>query len=104
MTDQPVRTVVTDRAGETERPIVAVKLRPLTLVLVRVARVFLMSLVGFLGVSLAGDLQTGLDVLEFGQRLHGAARLAVAPAAMSLIWNAIEMLNRWDVTRPEMRG
>jgi hypothetical protein len=45
-----------------------------------------------------------MPVQDFGQLLLTCASLAVAPAAISLIQNLIELLAKLDATNPELRA
>lgn len=69
--------------------------------LIRFGRTYLQGLVGFLvaggAASVAG---VNIGVGDF----WNAAGLAFAPAVISLIHNAIELLTKLDVTNPELRA
>lgn len=72
---------------------------------VRAVRVYLMSLLGFLGMTSAGALPTQpITPNAAFSLLLTAAGYALAPAFVSLVWNLIEILNKWDATHPELRG
>jgi hypothetical protein len=97
MSDEP-EVVVTDRPGA-ELPTV----RPLpwyAMIGVRVLRVYLMGLVGFLTAGIVGSP----DAVEFATLLRHAASLAVAPAAVSLLVNSTEILTKLDQTQPQLRA
>lgn len=77
-------------------------------VLIRVFRTYLQSLLGFITI-LSSDRLTeavGLKIPagDFGGLLVIAASLAVAPAAMAFIQNAIEILAKLDVSNPKVRA
>jgi hypothetical protein len=77
-------------------------------VLVRTARVYLQSLAGFIIAGGTGLVEAATDVKmpigNFLQLLIASASLAVAPAALTLLQNAVELLAKFDETRPTMRG
>ena len=76
-------------------------------VLIRVARTYLQSLVGFvLAVESGAAAGVGLSMPanDFVERLIVAASMAAAPAAMALLQNAIEILSRLDRSAPQMRA
>lgn len=72
------------------------------MVAIRVARVYLQSLLGFLTTAAVGVDRLQADDLLATIWLN--AGFAIAPAFMSLLMNAIEILNKWDITNPEMRA
>jgi hypothetical protein len=78
------------------------------LVLVRAVRTYLQALVGFLVVGFAAGLIPFVDnpiaATDFVHKLGGAASLAVAPAVISILQNAIELLGKLDVHNPRLRG
>lgn len=112
--DEPVKTVVTDRAGETERPITVVKVGPVKLILIRVLRTFIQSFLGFAGLLVfgsfaldAGDWAKWLDstyLLDLWRRILVCAIVALAISLVSLLQNVAEFLARVDVNQPTLRG
>ena len=75
--------------------------------LIRGARVYLQSLVGFLlaaGTGAAAAVGVNLPVGDFGKLLLSAGSMAVAPAFISLIQNSIEMLTKLDSSSPQLRA
>ena len=109
------KVLVTER-GELDRDVMATtppdtpNLRVVVMngalrVLVRVVRVYLMSLIGFLGIAATGTLPTDpVAPLDAWQKIVLAAGLALYPAFVSLLWNALELLARVDEKAPEVRG
>jgi len=114
LTVQPVRTIVTERAGEIEAPILVVKVPPWKQVLVRVARTFLQAFLGFALLLVVGSLTVDaanwarwLDsayLLDLGRRVLVCAIVASAIALVSLGQNALELVLRLDATNPRLRG
>lgn len=105
------KTVVTARADmvtDTQQASVTVVAMPgWQIALVRCCRVYLQSLVGFLlaGVSgLADAAGVTIPAEDFAHKLVIAGSLAVAPAAISLIQNIIELLAKLDATNPTLRA
>lgn len=79
-------------------PDLVVKTRsPLARTLTRIARVYINAIVGMLSVVL-GNLAPGYLTPpdEFGQKFLLAAGLALAPAAITLLTNAAEVLAKLD--------
>lgn len=70
-------------------------------VLVRGARVYGQSFVGFIGAAAVGST---VGLVEGGNVFAVAAQLAVYPAATSLIMNAVEMLVQLDASMPKLRA
>lgn len=72
---------------------------------VRVVRVYLQCLMGFLvvGGTGLGDA-AGVPLDQFGGSFIVAVKLAVAPAVVTLIQNTLEIVTKLDVTRPELRA
>ncbi len=74
---------------------------------VRVLRTYLQSLLGFVvAVSTGAAAGVGIHIAvgDFGDLLLKSAGLAVAPAAVSMIQNAIEILTKLDMTNPQARA
>jgi len=74
---------------------------------VRVLRTYLQSLVGFvLAVSTGAAAGVGINLAvgDFGDLMLKSAGLAVAPAMMSLLQNAIEILTSLDQSHPQARA
>lgn len=73
-------------------------------VIVRATRVYLMSILGLLGVDAQhGTLQAD-DFAHFGPLLLRALNMALAPALVSLLWNINEHFQGWADKFPEMRA
>jgi hypothetical protein len=70
---------------------------------VRALRVYLQSLVAFLTIAPAA-VAGGILPAEFAMNVQQAALMAVAPAAMSLIQNALELIIRLDESSPKLRA
>jgi hypothetical protein len=102
------KTVVTDRADA--RSVLNPEIVPMPawqIALVRTARVYLQSLAGFVtagATGFAGAVGVPLAVGDFSTLLVQAASLAVAPAAMTLLQNAIELLASIDTKNPAFRA
>jgi hypothetical protein len=101
MAEQP-HLVTTDRPqlGEVAR------VRPLpwyAMIGVRVARLYLMTLLGLLGAGQTGVIDP-VNALAFAVQLKGAALAAIGPAVVCLLWNATEILAQLDVRKPELRA
>ena len=62
-----------------------------------------MTLTGLLSARLTG-LDGGVMAGAFLDVLALCAQMALAPAAMSLLTNTVEVLNKLDVKFPLMRG
>lgn len=91
--DQPISTP----AGIPDLKVVAVsKARQIA---IRTARTYLQALVGFLvagGTGAAAAVGVNMPAGDFLQLLGSAASLAVAPAAIALLHNAVELLGELD--------
>lgn len=104
------KTVIADRAADSAAKVdrtILVALAPWKIAGIRALRVYLQSLVGFLlagGSGAAGAVGITMPVGDFGALLVSCASLAVAPAAISLIQNVIELLAKIDQTNPTLRG
>lgn len=105
------KTVVTARADVTtdkqQAAVVVVTMPGWQIALVRCCRVYLQSLVGFLvatgtGATAAAGLT--MPMTDFYHVLATSASMAVAPAAISLIQNVIELLAKLDATNPTLRA
>lgn len=73
------------------------------MVLVRVTRNYLQVVLGLLtadGLGVVEMAQSG----DFWVHLYVAGKVALAPAAVALIQNAIEFLTKLDVNRPGLRA
>jgi hypothetical protein len=92
------------------RPNILVQtMTPVAQVLVRGARTFLQSLVGFLLVVMAGrtiidNVGVMIPAVDFLDALKIAASLAVAPTVISLLQNLVELLSRLDEVFPKARA
>ena len=118
--EEVIKTVVTDRgAGESpeDRSILRtpagqanveiVALSVWTQVGIRVLRTYAQSVLGFvLAVESGAAAGVGLAMpaQDFGKRLLVALSMAAAPAAVSLLQNFVELLNRLDQTNPTFRA
>ena len=110
MPDRPIQTVLVGRDGIAPTvaatpggmPDVIVRvMSPLVVVLVRTLRVYLQTVVGLLTTgALAGDLVPAAQTLT---SLEVAASLAVGPALVCALQNAVELLTRLDETMPQLR-
>lgn len=90
------------RAGDDLRIVVV---PAVGVVLVRVVRTYLQTLIGLLTALGLGVLPVGpVDQLAVWQQVLVTAGLALFPAFMSLLQNTWELLGKWDVTKPELRG
>jgi hypothetical protein len=98
----PAGTVVSTPEG---MPNLVVKTKtPLKRTVVRIARVYVQSLVGFLpitlgaGQAIANQIAPGQMVLptQFGSQIVLAASLALAPAVTTLLGNLLEFLVKED--------
>lgn len=77
---------------------------PIKLVLVRVVRTYLQSLLGLLTAGMAGGAAGMIPFTDFQDLLVKSASLAIAPAVVSAIQNILEILTKLDETKPELRG
>ena len=115
---EPIKVLVTERPGapvdgdKIKTPVGVPDLQAVTRtwyaqVGVRVLRTYLQSLVGSLlavGSGAAEAVGIHIPIKDFGDLLMTSAGLAVAPAVMSLLQNAIEILTKLDQTNPQARG
>ncbi len=77
---------------------------PFKLVLVRVVRTYLQSLLGLLTAGLAGGAAGMIPFADFSDLLVKSASLAIAPTVVAAIQNVLEILAKLDETKPELRG
>lgn len=100
------KTVVRDAGGvATAGATTILTMSGWKMVLVRCARVYLQSLLGFLMADSTGlAAAVGIPLDKFGGALWVAATLAVAPATISLVQNIIEILTNIDVNSPALRA
>jgi len=73
---------------------------------IRVLRTYLQSLLGFIlavGTGAAGAVGISLPMGNFTELFISSASLAVAPAAIALLQNAVELLAKLDTSAPQMR-
>jgi hypothetical protein len=77
---------------------------PFKLVLVRVVRTYLQTLLGLLTAGMAGGATGLLPFVDFQDLLVKSASLAIAPAVVSAIQNVLEVMAKWDESKPELRG
>ena len=100
--DTPKDETVAVTPGSTAPNLVIKTLRPLSVVGIRTARVYLQALVGLL---VAGGIgATSVPGGHFGAAFVQAATLAIAPAAITALQNTIELLAKVDEKAPELRG
>jgi hypothetical protein len=74
---------------------------------VRVARTYLQAVLGILlgaAVPATGLLPDPLPPMDAGAKLAAALGLALFPAAVALLWNALELLGKLEQSHPEWRG
>jgi len=74
---------------------------------IRALRTFLQSLVGFIlavGTGAAGAAGINVPAGDFIALVVSSASLAVAPAIVSLLQNAVEILAKLDSSTPQMRA
>lgn len=114
---ETVKTVVTARAGVpdcTTTPrghvdIVIKAMAPVKIVLVRVLRTFIQSMLGFLGFLTLGapaGATVGIMLPPMGawDIIVAAAGLSLFPTVVSLLQNVLELLAKVDVNNPELRA
>src|SRR5688572_1082227 len=89
-----------------DEPNVQVKTMPwYAMILIRSARVYLQSFLGFLTAGGLGVADAaGLPLGQFGNLIVTAAQIAVVPATVSLLWNTMEILTKLDTSHPQMRA
>ncbi len=118
VSQEPIKVLVTDRpeapkdGDKIKTPAGVPDLQAVTRswyaqVGVRVLRTYLQSLLGFVvAVSTGAAAGVGIHIAvgDFGDLLLKSAGLAVAPAAVSMIQNAIEILTKLDMTNPQARA
>src|SRR5688572_11807722 len=109
MTERPTspddNTVLKTSAGEANVEVITMTWY--SQVLIRCLRVYLQSLVGFMaavGTGAAAGVGVSLDAQGFLNLLVTSASLAIAPAALSFLQNAIEILAKLDSTAPQIRA
>ncbi len=111
---EPIKTIVTERAEGIDNPTIAttdpgdpnIHVQPMPwwqIVGVRAARVYLQSLVSFLTVTPVA-IAAGVLPQEFAMSVYQAALMAVAPAGLSFLQNALELLVRLDESLPKLRA
>lgn len=76
---------------------------PLRVILIRTARVYMQSVLGFLSTGITG-LDAGLMPDEFVARLKVAALLSLSIAGMTAGQNFLELLGKLDQKYPELRA
>lgn len=98
--------IETDTIGKTpgDLPNINAKAVPAwQLIGIRALRVYLQSLLAVLGADAAG-LVAVAPLGSFSGHLLAAVQMALAPAVVSLLWNSLEVLNKLDVSHPQLRG
>ena len=106
------KTVVTERAemvtDKQASAVSVVLMPPWKIVLVRSARVYLMTLSGLLGaagIGITKDVGVTMNAAVTMLQATGACVvLAFFPAFVSAVWNAYELLMKWDATSPQLRA
>ena len=111
MAEEPeVKTVVTKREDMTTKKelneVGVIAMPGWQIVLIRALRVYLQGVLGFLTANTSGltEAVTGIPIGDFGNHLLIALSLAIAPATLSLLQNALELLAKLDQTRPTFRA
>lgn len=106
------KTVVTERTDmitvkQVDR-VQVVLMTPWKIVLVRSARVYLMSFAGLLGtagIGVTADVGVTMHAaVTMLQAIGACAVLALGPAIASAAWNALELFKKWDASFPELRA
>jgi len=75
-------------------------LEPFTIIVVRVMRVYLQTLLGLVTAGLAAP--KAIPVADFAHLVILSASLSVAPAAICAIQNGIELLAQFDQKHPTL--
>lgn len=100
----PSRNLRTSTAADEPNPMI-VAMPWWQRVAVRAARVYVQGLIGFLLANATGlGDNLGVPITDFTVALVVSAKLALAPAVLSLLQNTAEILGKLDVTLPEARG
>lgn len=94
-------TVLKTKTGESN--IEVITMQWWVQVLIRVGRTYAQGVVGFLVAGSAG-LPGPLPASGFMNVMLNAASLAVAPAVVSLLQNAVEILSKLDASNPQLRA
>ena len=84
-----------------------VMMRWWTQAMIRGSRVYLQNLVGFLlatGSGAAAAVGVSLPAMDFYHVLLASSSLALAPAVIAVLQNAVEILSKLDATAPRMRA
>lgn len=81
-------------------PVIIQAIQPLMIILVRATRVFLQTLVGLITAGLAAP--KALPAADFLHLVILCASISVAPAAMCVLQNAIELLSKLDQKYPSL--
>lgn len=97
-----VQVVATTPAGMSNILLVGMPL--LYRLLIRVARVYLVSLLGFLGGSFVPEVKTAIPTDQGWHQITFALGAAVFPAVGALVIELISLLSSLEETRPELRG
>lgn len=87
-------------------PLVLHVVRPIVVIGIRAARVFLQTVLGILtGTTVLPAVAPQFDIVpaaEFGDRLILAAGLSVAAVAVNVIWNLLELVTKLDQKYPTL--
>lgn len=103
-TEDAPKTIGTAGAG-TDNAVTVQTMPWYQMIAIRATRVYLQSLIGFLTAGGTGIAEAvGVPLDQFGGLLGTAATLAIAPAIMSVLTNALEFLTKLDVTNPGLRA
>lgn len=108
---EEIKTVVTER-GPNKNSMTAADVDIVTMpwwqiILVRAARVYLMSVIGLLGsVGTGAAAASGVQmpVGDFTTLLVACLGASIGPAVVSILTNGAELLAKLDQTKPELRA
>ena len=108
---EETKTLVTERPQMTTEKqlnsVTIVALAPWKIAGIRALRVYLQTLVGLLlatGTGAAAAVGVTMSAGDFGHDLLVCASISIAPAAISLLQNIIELLAKLDATNPGLRA
>lgn len=102
--ESPTKDTILATPGPEQSNVEVVTMTWWQIVLVRVARTYLQALIGFLGYSMVSDSFDAVAAQVFGNKFIAAAGFSLAPAVMSLLHNAAELLAQLDTKAPKIRG
>ena len=110
-----IKTIVTERKSEgvissyastsgADSPNMIVQaLSPFRVILIRTARVYLQSVLGFVTAGMTG-VASGVLPVEFAALFVLACKMAAATAAVTALQNFLELLGKLDQKYPELRA